>query len=921
MFKLAISACSQAFVFLFLSLVAIPAYAGIKVDSKVTVVNVAIDSTRVPMAARQTALSIADIYPGDHVTLEQVRQAALNVRRFFALQRVEVDTVFVTEGVRLTFHLIPSETVGRVFLTDKGGKSMDWLPLDQESVGKKWSATLQKKILRDAELLVQRYDPGIWKFRLRKVQDFSASGRVAIQVQVDTLVRKKPLYLQHCPVTLLKVLENHLYDREQIRTKIESFLKTQRSSGHWAAHLTTTTKGTPDRVSVRCYERNLGRRYRFMVEGSRYLDASEVRFILQPDPTVEFQAIDLSGMRGKLIERYQREGFFDARVEIKAMNREDETVVYVRIDEGILRTLKQIRLEGLPSRERITLLALLPLTVSRFQQLTSDRSRIVTHKRLEETRSIVENFLFDQGWLEGKLENFVLSRTGRDFRLAITVSTGPRYRYGPAEGLARLPGVVPEPPEPGSLFTRESWEKWRQDVQDRLSRFGYLVSTLRLDTEVDARSKSVIPVVVGDAGETFVVGRIYIQGIEAGDAAALRKILPLKSGDIAAESQLVEVRRRYYLLGLFSSVQVDWFRLDNQERTADLLVRLRKKAAGEIRLGIGVNTAEGVEATFHLVHRNLLGSLRNLELDGRLQYGYDAIFRRPALDNPLRAEMQASLYERWLLGTSLRGRLTGSWKFDFTQSDYDYSILEGVIGADYGEIATTLHYLFYSLQRVNKFNILNRQIDPERMERIGKIVYDYSHSTLDNRFDPRAGGYWSAEGGLSQPWLGSMYKYLRFELNGRYLYKVLPQLTLVISAKGGALLPLEKRSYFPRSEKFKLGGVGSVRGYQTDVIGPATDAGLPVGTFVNVGGLRSFDYQAEVRIPFTGKFDLALFQDSGVVWGTEKDNSVGSGASIGTGVLYHSPIGPIRLDFGKKLLVNEIDKTSYALHFYIGALL
>ena len=102
----------------------------------------------------------------------------------------------------------------------------------------------------------------------------------------------------------------------------------------------------------------------------------------------------------------------------------------------------------------------------------------------------------------------------------------------------------------------------------------------------------------------------------------------------------------------------------------------------------------------------------------------------------------------------------------------------------------------------------------------------------------------------------------------------------------------------PASERFFAGGDTTVRGFALDQLG-APDTidrdGFPIGG----GGLVILN--AEVRVPVRGGLGVVGFIDSGNVFARTSDiNLWRLRSSVGFGIRYKSPIGPIRVDVGIK---------------------
>ncbi|MGH9329026.1 MAG: POTRA domain-containing protein [Vicinamibacterales bacterium] len=124
----------------------------------------------------------------------------------------------------------------------------------------------------------------------------------------------------------------------------------------------------------------------------------------------------------------------------------------------------------------------------------------------------------------------------------------------------------------------------------------------------------------------------------------------------------------------------------------------------------------------------------------------------------------------------------------------------------------------------------------------------------------------------------------------------------------------------PASERFFAGGSTTVRGFAQDKLGASgtiSDQGFPLG------GNALIILNAEVRARLFGALDGAAFLDAGNVFEKASDIDLGEiRASVGVGLRYQSPIGPIRVDVGFKLGRRELSPGRFeapaAFHLSVG---
>ena len=115
----------------------------------------------------------------------------------------------------------------------------------------------------------------------------------------------------------------------------------------------------------------------------------------------------------------------------------------------------------------------------------------------------------------------------------------------------------------------------------------------------------------------------------------------------------------------------------------------------------------------------------------------------------------------------------------------------------------------------------------------------------------------------------------------------------------------------PYRSRFFAGGDSSIRGYNTDSLGPTYG-----GENFLVGGDALAVGSAEYNYKFRPSFRGAVFTDFGNAYDTTGEYDNATAVSIGTGIRWQSPIGLVRLDVAKGLTGDNND---VRLHFFIGS--
>jgi outer membrane translocation and assembly module TamA len=133
----------------------------------------------------------------------------------------------------------------------------------------------------------------------------------------------------------------------------------------------------------------------------------------------------------------------------------------------------------------------------------------------------------------------------------------------------------------------------------------------------------------------------------------------------------------------------------------------------------------------------------------------------------------------------------------------------------------------------------------------------------------------------------------------------------VTAARAGLAVPYGD-SIVPLPERFLAGGSSSLRGFGRNLAGPTDQNGNPLGGNVLLIG------NLEYRFPLRGDLGAVIFTDIGNVFADPESVTFGEvRETIGFGVRYATPIGPLRLDWGYLIDARPGEDTS-RFHFAIG---
>jgi outer membrane protein insertion porin family len=228
---------------------------------------------------------------------------------------------------------------------------------------------------------------------------------------------------------------------------------------------------------------------------------------------------------------------------------------------------------------------------------------------------------------------------------------------------------------------------------------------------------------------------------------------------------------------------------------------------------------------------------------------------------------------------------------------------------------TTNAILRYSFQRTDLSNLLipDLVLQQDQHVRLSTVSAEYIHDTRDNPLDATHGVFQTLSLGITPTAFGSSANFIRLLGQSAFYLPVRPWLTWANSVRLGFAMPFSG-SAVPLSERFFSGGADSLRGFPINGAGPQrpvqacsnpSDASTCTLVSVPVGGNMLFILNSEARFPIKPIPNLGgvFFYDGGNVyqninfrqWANDYTNTVG------VGLRYHTPVGPIRFDVGYRL--------------------
>ena len=407
-----------------------------------------------------------------------------------------------------------------------------------------------------------------------------------------------------------------------------------------------------------------------------------------------------------------------------------------------------------------------------------------------------------------------------------------------------------------------------------------------------------------DEGQRTTMGNIYYRGNFKTRTRVVRKELGIEPGQPFSLKSMLEGQKNIRNMEAFDSVQFKTFGIKEEQDRVTLLIDMEEIESYYLQAATGYASDRGLYGNTRVGDRNLFGLNKDAWIGGELsQIGYQSgigvtqqrIFNTPITNtNTLSYEKKAEFNQ--IFGTSV---WTSSCSFLRVYKPH---------------ITTSLGFRYeWRDQFLKDKSFAIPAGDEDSYKRRGSLITTpfISYDTRDSFVRPQKGFYSSYAVDISKGYQNSLDNFLKHYLNLRYYFSPTHRLTLAWLGRLGYIYTYGKKDQLPEDQLFYLGGTMDVRGYNENMLRYDT-SGNPVGGRLSIVG------SMEARIEVSRDWETALFYDTGSVRRALVD--AGSDifrSSVGIGLRYVTPIGPMGLLYGYKL--NRKDGESPGrFHFSMG---
>ncbi len=604
---------------------------------------------------------------------------------------------------------------------------------------------------------------------------------------------------------------------------------------------------------------------------------------------------------------YREKNYHRARVSYKLEpldnNQVDLTFI---IEEGPKLLIKKIRFEGNTAFSDKELKDIIKTSEKGFfSWLTS--SGDLNRDDLAEDVSRIAAFYHNHGYIDAKVGEPHVEYGDDWITITIKIKEGRRFKIGKVD----VKGDLLEPRDTllsQLKIARQAYysrEVIRSDVlmlTDKYADAGYAYVDVTPETR-ENRDRAIVDIVFNISKKQPVYfEEIIIEGNTKTRDKVIRRELRIHEQELYNGSKLKRSVRNLYRLDFFKDIKVDTIK-GSADNLMKVKIGVTEKPTGTFTFGAGYSTVEEVFFTGSITQRNFMGRGQKLQFKG--DFGsrttrFTLSFTEPWLfDIPLMAGIdvynQDKDYDEYDL--SSRG---GGLRFSYPV--FDYTRLYWGYRYDLSEVTNVQDDASDQIKELNGVNATSA----------ARISLKYD--SRNRIFNPSEGSYHSIA--VEYAGLGGDIGFTKYLAETGWYYPLFWKFTGFLHAKAGWVYENGDK-LLPDYEKFYLGGINSVRGFDYRDI-HLTEINSE-GVETKIGGNQMFQMNLELIFPISEEngFMGVVFYDSGNVYGSGIE--LGDlRHSAGYGVRWFSPMGPIRLEAGHILDPREGESSSARWEFAIG---
>jgi outer membrane protein insertion porin family len=630
---------------------------------------------------------------------------------------------------------------------------------------------------------------------------------------------------------------------------------------------------------------------RIRIKGNLRFDDEEVKENLTLSTGAILNIFKIRSNIDQIESMYKEKNYHQVSVDYKIIPiKNNQADIEFIIEEGNKLYVTSIEFEGIKSFPVKKLRKVIKTSEKGFfSWLTS--SGDMNRNELDQDASLIKGFYHNHGFTRSRVSEPQVDITPEGIHITFKIDEGPRFKVGKVDISGDL--IL----DKGALIEklsirREDFynrEKLRNDViavRDLYGAHGFAYADVNPQVSEDLENDVVNITFDIKKRQEIYFENIFINGNTRTRDNVIRRQLKVIEQERFDGKALKRSVRNLYRLDFFEDIKINTLKGSTDDQMV-LKIDVTEKPTGQFSFGAGYSSEESLFLVGSVSERNLFGKGQILKFSG--EFGGST------------TKYSLSFTEPWLFDMPLSGSIN-AYQQEKEYDEYDRTSIGAGIGFSYPVFDYTRLYWSYAYDSSEVANI-DDTADDTIKELEGTNVT--SSTTLSLGYDSRDSALNPSEGSkhrisFEYAGIGGDVGFNKVTAETGWYFPLFKGLVGFIHAKGGSVIENSDDKIIPDYEKFYLGGMNSLRGF--DYRGVHLTNINNEGDETKIGGDSMIQFNVELIIPIAKKVGLmgVVFFDAGNVYGDEFD--IGDlRKTAGYGFRWFSPLAPIRIEYGQIL--------------------
>ena len=615
-------------------------------------------------------------------------------------------------------------------------------------------------------------------------------------------------------------------------------------------------------------------------------------------------SVDVIKTDAEIIETlYRRQGFFSTYVEPKIIKVDDGRVNLVfEVYEGKEAKIKKVNFINNKVFSDSTLKDVITSAEYRWYEFWGGNDRF-DKDRINYDKDLLKKYYYDNGYIDFRIisVNSSLVDNRKDFVVNFSIFEGERYKIAKVNvksnlrNLQKLDITDLIETSSGDWYSSKDIDNSIKNISEKASQYGY--AFVEVYPLIKKRAGFVDLTFEIEEGKKIYIDRINIRGNLKTVDEVIRREMKLVEGDPYNSFKIRQSERNINNTGLFEGIEV---KLDESidSNKANVDVEVKEKATGQFSVGGGFSSLDGAIGNIGIKESNLFGEAKELGL----QLGIST----------RKSEIDLSYTDPYFLDKDLAAGIDifNIRRNNKIYSGYKHNIIGFKLRMGYEIVENLRHFTSYTLKRDKIHDIGNatsNYIRSQEGKRVTSMIGQaIQYSTLNDRINPTDGMRIRLDADFYG--LAGDSEHVSTELKIANFLRVADGFILANFIEGGFILPIKDVRI---NDRFFING-DQLRGFKNLGIGPRDSS-----TSDALGGEIYYISRNELTFPIGLPDDLGigglLFADIGTLYNTASSGSDifdenKPRASVGIGLSWVSPFGPVKFFLSKPFLKENYDK-------------